>query len=1106
MMFLDAIIDDDTSGEVDKVTNKSFVKTFGRVPFMLVSVYVAILASSGALCAPVVTNVTTSGTSVGLYEKFEITFDVETVATNPFWPYDEQPNPGVPARVGVSVDGLFLPPGETGWENAIVQPGFFFQDFEYRDIESGGNHYDWLYPKGFPCWKIRFAPTALGEWRFRIRVIDASGTTLHVPTVDTFTCVRSSERGFVRVSERDCRYFETSDGSYLNLLGVHKRGGSTFTKRKFFEIAGKHGINLIRTWWQGSEEPVLFGLSGQGGIPSYGGTFSVTTEVTRPGQLFSGKIVGNGTVSTSASVKPSTRYKFSAWVKTVNLVGPPGSGVHLRVFPCVEGDVPLTQSLNGDTDWTQLSAFVTSRSDQYSMNWIKIVVTGVESGATYFTDLSLREVLPNGGLGPELLSKPNFNCHQYISLLEAYRADLEVEDAKANGIYLKVVLQEKQDAIFPRIQSDGSAGDASPNNFYAWATHACRTYQQYFWRYVIARYGYATNIHSFELCNEGDPFNGYHVGALEAFSAFFATHDPNKHLCTTSNWHSYPTSEMWGNCPSAGYTDWHMYVGKQTGSNLNYVLGWENKVYEMLDETTFRSPPRSLHITGTGQSEGIVCSHPIPIEPGHEYTFSWYVKGNVSTTPYTPLSWQFPTICFGFKTGHRGFGTGRYYIPGENEKLLGEFDWTFRTFTVTAPLDAHYVEVLPSLHWCAGEVWFDDITMVDNTTGQVIGIPNGNFDAPMKGRLDYDTVAMVCSLGAQAGDATRRHIKKPIIRGESGISGDKKQDFIERDGYRYGFTGESQDLVYDDEGVWYRKFIWAHIAPFGLIDMYWWTSNIMNKGLYIYAKAYQNFMSGIPLSNGHYRDVQAETTNPNIRVLGQKDPVNNRAHIWIDNAPYTWKAVVDHNYRPEPWSSSVTYAKGSTCGAGNPMRIYRSLQDNNKNHPVTDTEWWEDLGEFNPANNPPLPPPVSGNVIISGLADGVYQVEWWNTSTGSVIRTERVECKNGKITLTVENLVSDIACKLALAPPELSIRLTVIEGRIAPGNEVTVAVDFTNIGSNEALNAEVTARVPAEMDYVAGSAEATGGVYNPAEKTITWIVDKIAPGETGRRLFKAVVH
>ena len=52
-------------------------------------------------------------------------------------------------------------------------------------------------------------------------------------------------------------------------------------------------------------------------------------------------------------------------------------------------------------------------------------------------------------------------------------------------------------------------------------------------------------------------------------------------------------------------------------------------------------------------------------------------------------------------------------------------------------------------------------------------------------------------------------------------------------------------------------------------------------------------MANVPLSNGSYQDLAAAVSNGNdVRVLGQKDAVNRRAHAWIQNRKHTWCAVV----------------------------------------------------------------------------------------------------------------------------------------------------------------------------------------------------------------------
>jgi hypothetical protein len=80
-------------------------------------------------------------------------------------------------------------------------------------------------------------------------------------------------------------------------------------------------------------------------------------------------------------------------------------------------------------------------------------------------------------------------------------------------------------------------------------------------------------------------------------------------------------------------------------------------------------------------------------------------------------------------------------------------------------------------------------------------------------------------------------------------------------------------------------------------------------------------MDGIPLDNGYYIDTRAATSDPNLRAWGQRDDSTGRMHLWIQNRLHTWKRVI----------------------------------------------------------NGPAIPAISGSITIPSAADGVYQVEWWNT-------------------------------------------------------------------------------------------------------------------------------
>ena len=96
---------------------------------------------------------------VPVYEKLEVTFDPGRVYTNPF-------DPEV-----VDVTGRFLAP--SGRE--LIVPGFFYQDFERSQTAEG---FEKLIPVGAPCWKLRFAPTEEGRWKFYVSVRDVPGVAL----------------------------------------------------------------------------------------------------------------------------------------------------------------------------------------------------------------------------------------------------------------------------------------------------------------------------------------------------------------------------------------------------------------------------------------------------------------------------------------------------------------------------------------------------------------------------------------------------------------------------------------------------------------------------------------------------------------------------------------------------------------------------------------------------------------------------------------------------------------------------------------------------------------------------------------------------------------
>ena len=116
---------------------------------VLCAIAVASCAAIGS-AAPAISNLTDNrssytGSQVPLYEKFEITFDLNTIYSNPF------------DTNQIAVDCTLTSPTS----RVLVQPGFFFEDY-VRSGSGAGETVD-VVPNS-RHWKVRFAPREAGNY------------------------------------------------------------------------------------------------------------------------------------------------------------------------------------------------------------------------------------------------------------------------------------------------------------------------------------------------------------------------------------------------------------------------------------------------------------------------------------------------------------------------------------------------------------------------------------------------------------------------------------------------------------------------------------------------------------------------------------------------------------------------------------------------------------------------------------------------------------------------------------------------------------------------------------------------------------------------------
>lgn len=153
--------------------------------------------------------------SVGLYEKFEISLEVDAEFYNPFDP-DE-----------IDITATFTSPSGRRWQ----VNGFY--DYSYGAL-----------------WKVRFSPDENGIWTYTVRVRDKNGES--TTPKKSFKAIPSGKKGPLRIAENK-RYLQYADGSSFFGVGLWYNDGYTgyksgrITPENLDELKSL-GVNFISTF------------------------------------------------------------------------------------------------------------------------------------------------------------------------------------------------------------------------------------------------------------------------------------------------------------------------------------------------------------------------------------------------------------------------------------------------------------------------------------------------------------------------------------------------------------------------------------------------------------------------------------------------------------------------------------------------------------------------------------------------------------------------------------------------------------------------------------------------------------------------------------------
>ncbi len=514
------------------------------------------------------------------YNKFEIAFDISTTATNPYFPYDDNPPAGIKPAAGISVDAHFLPPGEINWNHAKVTPCFYHQPVE--EVGSGSNIS--LLPVGTAEWRCRFAPEESGVWQYKVSKTDTNGTyESPIAVFYSLACQSDSCKGFVGVSPTTSEFFEFSNGDPFVTPLVNMEQNNPFNTlaaiRENIPALGDNDIRFVR-WLPTGEGANMF-------VAPFGDTVRINWGFGNSYTLYEDVDTQAGKqtrlrpyfyATQSIPVKPG-QYRFTFRGKvTGEQVMRLQSGSNF-VDICANGNTH--HAANGETctymqdGWQDYVLEVTNEVNAS----VQVGVRGLYVSTDAPTPFN---VIQEGDIGvhsmqyqrfeeardmwgANLLTRSDPDTHTYIDQRSAAKLDEIFALSEQYGVYHKLPLFHKNDGVLNRMQPDGSLGkfDFTNHNFYADENLPARWYQEAYARYFVGRWSYSTALHSLEMANEADPWDSASQEAALNLARYIHAIAPRHIMISNSFWHSFPT-DFWS-AAEMDYADKHWY----TNANSN---------------------------------------------------------------------------------------------------------------------------------------------------------------------------------------------------------------------------------------------------------------------------------------------------------------------------------------------------------------------------------------------------------------------------------------------------------------------------------------------------------------------------------------------------------
>jgi hypothetical protein len=468
----------------------------------LLTLTVFCLASIGATLAQAPVELQPRVGEVGRFEKIEFRLA----------PAAEYLNPFNPDEVDLTLQ-VTTPAGRT-----LTVPAFYCQEYERRRVGQPGQERDWIYPRGRPVWKVRFAPMEVGLHSAVAVLKDRVGAVTSAPC--TFKCLPSDRKGFVRVSRGDPRFLEFTSGQPFfpvgqNLAFIGSQQYVTLSKaEEIFTRLAENGANYLRIWTCCED----WAMAIEARKSAWGRSWDFRAPIVPIPESDNTsrrclKLSTGSTLSVDPShpvgLCPETRYKFSGRIRTDN-----GGAIKMEVHG---SDVTLSSTLPGS--WSDFEREFQTGPAEFWLQPLRVRLEG--TGSALISDLSLKE---SAG-GPELLWEADVNrpSRGYYNPVDCFMLDEILTAAQGQGIYLQLCLLTR-DLYMDALKNPSSAD-------YDRAIEDAKR----FFRYAVARWGYSTSVAAWEYWNEMNP--GLPTDRFySALGEYLEQIDPYQHLRTTSTW------------------------------------------------------------------------------------------------------------------------------------------------------------------------------------------------------------------------------------------------------------------------------------------------------------------------------------------------------------------------------------------------------------------------------------------------------------------------------------------------------------------------------------------------------------------------------------------